>query len=184
MFLYKYHSIFDSRGWFVKHCKSHTQMDICLTLPMGIMNNPGTCSGHPGTIPKTSQGSPKALLVLKKLPRTSDELAVTKQQWPASNHKPPETSYLATFQDPRKGSGGRRPKALKYKILTYWLTHWLAYWLTHWLAYWLTDSLTGLLFDRQDAFLLTKTGPAGRVFVNKNASCRSKSKPVSESVSQ
>ena len=52
----------------------------CLALPMGIMNNPGTCSGHPGTIPKTSQGSPKALLGLKKLPRTSDEPAVTKQQ--------------------------------------------------------------------------------------------------------
>ena len=52
----------------------------CVALPMGIKNNPRTCPDQPRTIPKTSQGSPKALLVFKKFPRTSDELAVTKQQ--------------------------------------------------------------------------------------------------------
>ena len=52
----------------------------CPTPPMAIMSHPGTCSGPPGAIPETSQGSPKALLELTKPPRTSDEPAVTKQQ--------------------------------------------------------------------------------------------------------
>ena len=52
----------------------------CPAPPVCLMGNPGTCSGLPGAIPKTSQSSPKALLGLKKLPRTSDEPAVTKQQ--------------------------------------------------------------------------------------------------------
>ena len=50
----------------------------CPAPPMAIMTHPGTCSGHPVAIPETSQGSPKALLGLKKRPRTGDEPAVTK----------------------------------------------------------------------------------------------------------
>ena len=53
----------------------------------------------PEAIPETSQGYPKALLVLKKHPRTSDEPAVAKQQSPASSHKRAPTGSKRTPLD-------------------------------------------------------------------------------------
>ena len=78
---------------------------------MAIMTHPGTCSGHPVAIPETSQGSPKAQrgvqkASLNKWRATSHKAAVISQQLQAAGNK------LAKFKDPRKGAGGRRPKAL------------------------------------------------------------------------
>ena len=70
---------------------------------MGLMNHPGTCSGRPGTIPETSQGSPKALLRLSKLPEQ-----VTSQQSPGSSHQ------AATSKDLKMGCGDRRPNIYTY----------------------------------------------------------------------
>ena len=92
----------------------------CLTLPKGFIGHPGTNSGHPGIIPKTSQSSPNAVLGLKKLPRTIDEPAVTKQQRPASSYKQPETSDPhSRIQGRGPAAGGRRPSKKHIHIYIY-----------------------------------------------------------------
>ena len=63
--------------------------------------HPGALQNPPGALTRLPRGSPPASCMPCGKP------AITSQQQPACGHQP------AVFRDIRKGSGGRRPKALK-----------------------------------------------------------------------
>ena len=79
----------------------------CPAHPMGLTGNPGTCSGHPGAIPETSQALQKFSWDSKPFPEQ-----VTSQQSQSSSDQPAATSHRKQASDvPGSKKGVRRQVA-------------------------------------------------------------------------